>query len=222
MGASLIFAGLAILLLIGALTGGEVGGFGFKIPPAAKPQARISMGCLGLLILIGVGIATRSHTQTGALPPTITSNGIRPGMVIRYLDEMTPSVTKGCGQLRRGSYTIGTSPPFDRSVANRAEKCTGGGPNYFEYTLDGACTQFETTLGVPNDQTAEATAHLEVDLNGNPVANASLKRGQEQQVSVSVKNASVLRLTLINTSPPNDSDPYVVGVFGDAHLVCQS
>jgi hypothetical protein len=171
-------------------------------------------------------VATSVTTMSPLTSPlNAASSGPSEANTVHYLDELpSPSLTKGCGMLFKGSYVFGGGS-FERSVANKAEQCMGGGPNYFEYDLDitQQCYRLDATLGVPRDELDYVRAYLEIMVDGRSVGRKVLARNQSFAVSAEVKPDSVVRLTLINQNTQYASGhPYVTGVFGDARLTCRA
>jgi hypothetical protein len=113
------------------------------------------VAALGLFISAQDGSSTPGGigpTTTATSPADASSSPTTPATPAlpedRYLSDLQSTGHKGCGRPGAGDVTIaGTLYP--RSVTIVAQKCTGGGTSYVEYTVPEGCQSFSAATTSP-------------------------------------------------------------------------
>lgn len=180
----------------------------------------------GLFISLQDGSST--HGTIGATTTTISPIGVnsslRPASTTtpavsedRYLSDLQPNGHKGCGRPGAGDVTIaGTLYP--RSVTIVAQKCTGGGTNYVEYTVPQGCQTFSAELGLPDTSLEDDVALIEATTDSGQRQTITAHRNTTKPVTFPLAGALHVRLTMQNLASAGFRD--VTAAFGDAKFAC--
>ena len=135
----------------------------------------------------------------------------------RYLSDLQPTRQKGCGRPRAGDVTIGGTL-YSRSVTIVAQKCTGGGTSYVEYTVPEGCQSFSAALGLPDTSADDDVALIEATTDAGQRQTIKAHRNTGKPVTFPVAGALHVRLTMQNLASAGFRD--VTAAFGDAKFAC--
>jgi hypothetical protein len=164
---------------------------------------------------IGPTMTATSPAGVSSLPSTSTTTPAVPED--RYLSDLQSTGHKGCGRPGAGDVTIaGTLYP--RSVTIVAQKCTGGGTSYVEYTVPEGCQTFSTVLGLPDTSADDDVALIEVTTDAGKRQTIKAHRNTGTPVTFPLAGAFHVRLTMQNLISAGFRD--VTGAFGDAKFAC--
>ena len=178
----------------------------------------------GLLISAQAGSSTPgsvASTMTttspiGANSPPSTSTTATAVSEDRYLSDLQPMGQKGCGRPAAGDVAIGGTL-FSRSVTIVAQKCTGGGTNYVEYTVPEGCQNFNAELGLPDTSREDDVALIEVTTDAGQRQTITAHRNTGKPVTLPLAGTLHLRLTMQNLATGFHD---VTAAFGDAKFAC--
>jgi hypothetical protein len=135
----------------------------------------------------------------------------------RYLSDLLSIQRKGCGRPAASDVTIaGISYP--RSITIVAQKCTGGGTNYVEYTVPKGCQTFSAELGLPDTSAEDDVALIEVSTDAGQRQTLTTHRNTGKHVTLPLAGALHVRLTMQNLASAGFRD--VTAAFGDARFAC--
>jgi hypothetical protein len=164
-----------------------------------------------------VGPTTVATTLEGVGSPPSTSTTTPAVLEDRYLSDLQPTGHKGCGRPGAGDVTIaGTLYP--RSVTIVAQKCTGGGTSYVEYTVPEGCQTFSAELGLPDTSVEDDVALIEATTDAGQRRTIKAHRNIGTPVTFPLAGAFHVRLTMQNLASAGFRD--VTAAFGDAKFVC--
>jgi hypothetical protein len=135
----------------------------------------------------------------------------------RYLSDLQPTRQKGCGRLGAGDVTIGGTL-YPRSVTIVAQKCTGGGTNYLEYTVPEGCRTFSAVLGLPDTSADDDLALIETTTDTGQHRTIKARRNTATPVTFPLAGALHVRLTMQNLASAGFRD--VTAAFGDPKFAC--
>jgi hypothetical protein len=160
--------------------------------------------------------ATATNSVGVSSPPS-TSTTAPAGAEDRYLSDLQPTGHKGCGRPGAGDVTIaGTLYP--RSVTIVAQKCTGGGTSYVEYTVPEGCQTFSAELGLPDTSAEEDLALIETTTDAGQRQTIKAHRNTGKPVTFPLAGAFHVRLTMQNLASAGFRD--VTAAFGDVKFAC--
>jgi hypothetical protein len=181
------------------------------------------VAAVGLFLSVQDGSSTNGATTT-----TINSIGVNSSLDTtstttpavsedRYLSDLQPTGHKGCGRPGAADVTIaGTLYP--RSVTIVAQKCTGGGTNYVEYTVPEGCQTFSAELGLPDTSSEDDVALIEATTDSGQRQTITAHRNTTKPVTFPLAGALHVRLTMQNLASAGFRD--VTAAFGDAKFAC--
>jgi hypothetical protein len=183
------------------------------------------VAAVGLLISAQDGSSTPgsiASTMTttspiGANSPPSTSTTAGAVSEDRYLSDMQPVGHKGCGRPAAGDVAI-AGTLFSRSVTIIAQKCTGGGTSYVEYTVPEGCQTFNVELGLPDTSAEDDVALIEVTTDAGQRQTITAHRNTGKPVTLPLAGALHVRLTMQNLASAGFRD--VTAAFGDAKFAC--
>jgi hypothetical protein len=158
---------------------------------------------------------TTSPTGTNSPPSTSTTTPAVPED--RYLSDLQPTGHKGCGRPGVGDVTI-AGTLYSRSVTIVAQKCTGGGTSYVEYTVPEGCQAFSAELGLPDKSAEDDVALIEATTDAGQRQTIKAHRNTGKPVTLPLAGAFHVRLTMQNLTSAGFRD--VTAAFGDAKFVC--
>lgn len=184
-----------------------------------------------LVAAVGLFISAQDRSSTpGSIAPTRTttspigansspSTPTTPAAVSadRYLSDLQPTGHKGCGRPAAGDVTI-AGTLFSRSVTIVAQKCTGGGTSYVEYTVPEGCHTFNAELGLPDTSAEDDIALIEVTTDAGQRQTITAHRNTGKPVMLPLAGAFHVRLTMQNVASAGFRD--VTAAFGDAKFAC--
>jgi hypothetical protein len=153
----------------------------------------------------------------GANSPPSTSTTAAAVSEDRYLSDLQPMRHKGCGRPAAGDVTI-AGTLFSRSVTIVAQKCTGGGTSYVEYTVPEGCQTFNAELGLPDTSAEDDVALIEVTTDAGQRQTITAHRNTGKPVTLPLAGALYVRLTMQNLASAGFRD--VTAAFGDAKFAC--
>jgi hypothetical protein len=183
------------------------------------------VAALGLFISAQHGSSTpgaiaptaTATNSVGVSSPPSTSTTAPAGAEDRYLSDLQPTGHKGCGRPGAGDVTIaGTLYP--RSVTIVAQKCTGGGTSYVEYTVPEGCQTFSAELGLPDTSAEEDLALIETTTDAGQRQSIKAHRNTGKPVTFPLAGAFHVRLTMQNLASAGFRD--VTAAFGDVKFAC--
>ena len=182
------------------------------------------VAALGLFISAQDGSSTPGGigpTTTATSPADASSSPTTPATPAlpedRYLSDLQSTGHKGCGRPGAGDVTIaGTLYP--RSVTIVAQKCTGGGTSYVEYTVPEGCQSFSAALGLPDTSADDDVALIEATTDAGQRQTIKAHRNTGKPVTFPVAGALHVRLTMQNLASAGFRD--VTAAFGDAKFAC--
>jgi hypothetical protein len=115
----------------------------------------------------------------------------------RFLSDLQPTRQKGCGRPQAGDVTI-AGTLYARSVTIVAQKCTGGGTNYIEYTVPEGCETFSAVLGLPDTSADDDVALIEATMDAGQRRTIKARRSTGTSVTFPLAGALHVRLTMQN------------------------
>lgn len=164
-----------------------------------------------------IGPTTIATTLEGVGSPSSTSATTPAVPEDRHLSDLQPTGHKGCGRPGAGDVTIaGTLYP--RSVTIVAQKCTGGGASYVEYTVPEGCQTFSAELGLQDTSEEDDVALIEATTDAGQRRTIKADRNTGTSVTFPLAGALHVRLTMQNLASAGFRD--VTAAFGDAKFVC--
>jgi hypothetical protein len=164
-----------------------------------------------------IGPTTVATNPAGMSSPPGTSTTTPAVLEERYLSDLQPTGHKGCGRPGAGDVTIaGTLYP--RSVTIVAQKCTGGGTSYVEYTVPEGCQTFSAALGLPDTSADDDVALIEATTDAGQRQTIKARRNTGTPVTFPLAGALHVRLTMQNLASAGFRD--VTVAFGDAKFAC--
>jgi hypothetical protein len=164
-----------------------------------------------------IGSTTTSTSQADTSSTLSTSTTTSAALEGQYLSDMQPTRQKGCGRLSGGDVTIGGTL-YPRSIIVVAQKCTGGGTNYVEYTVPQGCQTFSAALGLPDTSADEDLALIEATTDTGQRRTIKARRNTGIPVTFPLAGALHIRLTMQNLASSGFRD--VTAAFGDAKFSC--
>jgi hypothetical protein len=160
-----------------------------------------------------IGPTTTATSKADPSSTPSTSMTASAALEDRYLSDLQPTRQKGCGRPRAGDVTIGGTL-YSRSVTIVAQKCTGGGTNYVEYTVLEGCETFSAALGLPDASADDDLALIETTTDAGQRRTIKARRNTGTPVTFPLAGALHVRLTMQNLTSEGFRD--VTAAFGDA------
>lgn len=164
-----------------------------------------------------IGPTTTATSQADPSSTPSTSMTASAASEDRYLSDLQPTRQKGCGRPRAGEVTIGGTL-YPRSVTIVAQKCTGGGTNYVEYTVPEGCRTFSAALGLPDTSADDDLALIETTTDAGQRRTIKAHRSTVTPVTFPLAGALHVRLTMQNLASAGFRD--VTAAFGDVKFTC--